>query len=435
MRLTKISLILFTLIFSFSTSWADGPQELRARVAGTSQKEPCTKSKTGKILMTLRQFAQNPDPKASASLANQLCRISPDGHEPCPISLNQDLVIDLKTSGERVPQVIPVMACAAAVAEGAIRQELLEGLAALFDRHQGRFFSTWGTLSPWQKNLAPKWEEFLMTTGDFAADDAKKLLVFDKRAQVLQTAPSWANQETKIAFRNLRETADQIRSTQSANALSGDLQLVKSRFFEIVGDKAIRLSQGDSKRLAQVAEGVAAEVGLNYKFYLKSSQRDWVLCSTRPGQQDTCSPRAITFGRAADDCSEFGYGAVLAQSQTSWIFLTNTSPFKVDINDYFIPKGVWLKKSDHVVRKWNTPEGFEARAISEDLSILYMQAPIKSAVGRTLATLTLQISPVGPISFIEKIPDQKIITLTAPFSQKLKSRDGVNFNLSKNTCP
>jgi hypothetical protein len=146
-------------------------------------------------------------------------------------------------------------------------------------------------------------------------------------------------------------------------------------------------------------------------------------------------PRNVAFTSGTDTCGDYGIVSSIAQKTSQWIILTSTAPFRVEVERYFNPFGYVLKKSDRVLKNWNLPEGFKAISLSDDLRNLYLQAPVKSSTGRSLAILNLLVSDSGAAQFVEKIPTAKVINISAKDNVPVKSNDGVQYSFSRSTCP
>jgi hypothetical protein len=406
------------------------PETLSAQSSSPKQKkEPvnlgCIKPVSAALLSDLNEYLKVPTADKTSDLALRLCNAAPEGKKPCPVVISEDRVADFVGAAEKNPGIVPVLACSAAMAGGAIAEELNELQAKLLDRHQEKFLRAWLTIPRQVKSVIPKFEDFALLVPDAADAYEKKIKAYEARIRLLKNAPASISNEVAPALKAMEETVSEFRKESQSAAVSDNVMYFGgSRFFKIMSDKVIRMKTRDPRRTAVLANETLRSEGLNYKVRLKNSSKKWNVCSTAATSYDGCKTIEVDFNKGEDSCGAYALLGVHQQASGIWTLTASGSQFRVNAADLVTSDVVSLTKNENVTRSWHLPLGFTPVFLSPDLRTLYLKTDIKSTMGRSMLALYLRVAPYGAVEFVELEDTQKMIALTGEATQNIKGLDG-----------
>ncbi|MDZ4678720.1 MAG: hypothetical protein SGI74_14580 [Oligoflexia bacterium] len=416
------SLVLF---FGFAEAFAQTVQKIEPRPITDFA---CTKEFSNKLIKDLHEYLVKPNAANTRSMSIRICSASHEGENPCPFNINQDRVAEFETAGNKNPLIVPVLACAVKVADGAIAEELNELQAKLLDKHMHKFFVAWQTIPKEIKSKAQTFDDFALIAPDSLDDYRKKIKIYESRIKLFENVPVKLRPEVANALNEMKEIVANARD-ELPESPTGEVLFKASKFRAVFTDKIIRLSSGDPKKVAILANQVLQNEGLSYKVYLKGTSNHWSLCSTSSDKND-CHMADVGFKASTDSCGKFTILGALAQLHGLWILSTSSSQFRVNANSYVSPTAVKLQKSENVIRSWNMPELFYPAYITPDLKTMYFKTIIKSDVGGRLAELHLQVRDYAAVQFVDPSESlNSLIPLTVKTVQSIKSPEGVSYNL------
>ncbi len=390
----------------------------------------------------LTEYLKKTNSDSTKELTVDLCHASPNGPAPCPIRMTEDRVVDFQRAASRPGgiTIIPVLACAASMAEGDISEELRELLAKMFDQHRGRFFTEWQKIPPEIKPIAPKFDDFVMLAPQSVDDYHKKIKIFESRLKLLEQAPTNLKLDLEDVIATLKEAVgDAHDDMKTVLPNEGEITFKTSQFFENLTDKFVRMkteeSEQNTERQIILANQTLQEEGLTYKVYLKSKKKDWNICSTSSRTSSGCKITNVAFREGMNSCGNYALLGVASQSGAMWTLVTSMarSNFRVNAPELFTPTAVLMQKSEAVVKFWNVPEGFTPVFLSADLSDLFLKTTIKTSGGNKLGELTMLVRGLGATQFINLKDKKNLISIGSKSIQPVKGLDGseLQIHLSK----
>ena len=394
----------------------------------------CNEEFRATLSRQLVDYLKNPNQKDSKKLAVQLCRITPAGPTPCPININEERVADFSRVSQTNPWTVPIVACAAKMAEGEVAQELNELQARALDSYGSGFFVAWQLIPREVKSLAQNFEDFGKISPDPESSVQKKISVFQKRVLILEKAPPNLKKEFAPTLAFLKEQLKEYQA-EKLSTTAGEFTLKKSLFFEQTKEKLIRITTKDKERAASLAMQVAKTEGLNYKVYFKDQKRTWNLCSTAANSADSCKVSEVNLFEGKDHCGKFGIIDVFYQVGAAWIVGTETANFRIDAPQYLTPVSILLQKGEDVMRFWNLPQGFIPKFLSRDLRTVLASTQIKTDSGVFLAELYVSIRQMGSAQIVDPPSDLKTyLPVSRNLQQRFKDVDGSNVELVLPKC-
>jgi hypothetical protein len=405
-----------------------------------SSAQTCTQESNKVLIQNLVNFLGKPTAGAAKGMASDLCKAfsgqttSGPHTASCLVSFSDEVLSKFAAAAQTIPEMIPVIKCAASAADLSSAQDLNELQASLLDQYKDDFFKKWDLV---KEATAQKPENFALQTPFFSDDLKSSQKIYETRLALIDKAPSKLKSNFKIALALLKEEISILKKRNGEKNDEGEVTFKISRFREHLAKK---LKNAFDLAVATVhANELILDEGLNFRAQLKTDNRNWKVCSasTSAALEGSCHVMAVDFEKVSDPCQTYGVFGLLFQAGGTWVVMSGSSSYRLEISDLLTPVALNLNREKALYHGWNLPEGFTPEFLTGDLHTVYARTTIYSEDGKRLGALHLVLRDNGRFQFTELPKDQAgNIRITGREGQQIKSMDGsfVEIYLPKLTC-